>query len=113
MQKFIVVIRSESEWDKLSPSEMQETLEKYMAWAGRLREENRIVDAAPLDKGGRVLSGAGGVVTDGPFLETKEMIGGYFIYNAADLDEAVTIARDCPALGYGGSIEVRPIASRG
>jgi len=112
MQKFIVLIRSEDKWDKLSPAEMQETIQKYMAWAGKLRAEGRIVDAEPLDKTGRVLSGEGGVITDGPFLETKEMIGGDFIFTAADLDEAAAIARECPALGYGGSVDVRPIASR-
>jgi len=110
MPKFIVLIRSEDKWDALSPAEMQETIQKYMAWNRKLREEGRVVDAEPLEKGGRVLSGEGGVITDGPFLETKEMIGGYFIYTAADLDEAAALARDCPALGYGGSLDVRPIA---
>ena len=89
---------------------MQETILKYGAWARKLKEEGRLLDAEPLDHTGRVLDSAGGVVTDGPFMETKEMIGGYYVYNAADIDEAVTIGRECPALTYGGSVEIRPIA---
>jgi hypothetical protein len=110
MKKFMLLIRGESEWAKLSPAEMEETIKKYGAWARRLKEEGRLLDAEPLEKTGRALSGAGGVITDGPFLETKEMIGGYYIYQAADIDEAVAMGRDCPALSYGGSVEIRPIA---
>lgn len=110
MSKFILLIRGEGEWDKLSPAEMQATIQKYGEWARRLKEEGRLVEAEPLERSGRLLSSSGGVVTDGPFLETKEMVGGYYIYNADDLDAAAAIGRDCPALGYGGAIEIRPIA---
>ncbi|WP_227625030.1 YciI family protein [Fimbriimonas ginsengisoli] len=106
----MLLIRGEGEWDKMSPAQMEETIKKYSAWAKRLREEGRLLDAEPLDRAGRVLVGVDGVITDGPFMETKEMIGGYYIYNAADLEEAVAIGRDCPTLAYGGAIEIRPIA---
>lgn len=107
MKKFILLIKGEDKFSQLSPAEMQATIERYSAWAGRLRSENRLVDAEGLDSAVRILKGD--VVTDGPFPETKEMVGGYYIYNATDFDEATAIAKDCPALGYGGSIELRPV----
>lgn len=111
MQKFILLIRGEDKWKALSPSEMQEVLVKYRDWTRGLHEAGRIVDAAPLDASGRTLSSADGVVTDGPFLETKEMVGGYYVFTAENLDEAVELCRGCPSLTYGGAVEVRPIAN--
>jgi len=109
MKKFVLLIRGEEKWAELSPAEMQATIEKYSAWAGRLREENRLVDAEALDRVGVALCGADGVVTDGPFVETKEMVGGYYVFQAKDLEEAAAIGRECPALSYGGRIEIRPV----
>ncbi len=109
MKKFALFIRGEDRWSQLSPAEMQETVQKYSAWARRLREEGRLVDAEGLDGSGRVLVGQDGVITDGPFPETRELVGGYYILTAADFDDALAIARDCPALSYGGAVEVRPV----
>jgi len=108
MKKFILLIRGEDKWSELSPAEQQAAIEKYTAWAGRLRSEGRLVDADGLDPDGRVLKG-GGVVIDGPFAEIKEVVGGYYVYHAADWDEAVTIAQDCPTLEYGGQMELRKV----
>lgn len=110
MKKFVLLIRGEGEWAKLSPAEMEATIKKYSAWAKKLRDDGRLVDAEPLEHSGRVLTGVNGVVSDGPFAETKEMIGGYYIYQATDLEEAVAIGRECPAMCYGGSVEIRPVA---
>jgi hypothetical protein len=109
MKKFVLLIRGEDQFAQLSPAEMQATVQKYSLWAKRLRDENRLVDAEGLDRTGRVLTSEGGVVTDGPFPETRELVGGYYIYTAESMDEAVAIGRDCPALGYGAAIEIRPV----
>lgn len=109
MPKFILLIRGEEKWSALSPAEMEATIAKYRVWSSQLREQGTLVHAEPLDRGGRVLDASSGTVTDGPFVETKEMIGGFFLYEAADLDEAVRIGHGCPALGYGGAVEIRPI----
>lgn len=108
-QKFILLIRGYGAWEKLSPAEMQATLKLYGAFSQRLKAEGRLVDAEPLDLVGVVITAENGVLTDGPFVETKEMIGGYYAYWAKDLEEAVAIGRDCPALTYGDSIEIRPV----
>ena len=110
MKKFMLLIRGEERFAALSPAEMQATVQAYSDWAKKLKAEGRIVDAEGLQGSGRVLTGQDGVVTDGPFPETKEMVGGYYIYTADSLDHAVEIGRACPALTYGGSIEIRPIA---
>jgi hypothetical protein len=104
--KFVILIKGEDKWAELSPAQMQEGLQKYQAFAARLREEGRYVDAEGLDA--KIVSiGSDGVVTDGPFAETKELVGGYYVFTAADWEEATAIAKDCPALQYGGAIELR------
>lgn len=104
--KFVILIKGEDKWAELSPAQMQEGLQKYQAFAARLREEGRYVDAEGLDA--KIVSiGSDGVVTDGPFAETKELVGGYYVFTAANWEEATAIAKDCPALQYGGAIELR------
>jgi len=95
-----------SDWTQLSPEEMQKAIEKYMAWTKKpFTVDSQRLAADP----GRVLrSQAGGVrVTDGPYSETKEVLGGYYTIEAANYDEAVKLAREHPHLEYGGTIEVR------
>ena len=104
--KFVILIKGEDKWAELSPAQMQEGLQKYQAFAARLREEGRYVDAEGLDAK-IVRIGAEGGATDGPFAEAKEMSGGYYVFTAADWDEATAIAKDCPSLEYGGNIELR------
>ena len=95
---------------ELSPEQMQQLIGKYMRWIERLREKDQFVAGEPLEDAGKVLSGKHGqTVTDGPFTEAKEAIGGYFILRARDFDEAVEIAKGCPIFESGGTCEVRPI----
>lgn len=109
MKKFVLLIRGEDKFEALSPAEMQAVIGRYMAWAQRLREEGRLVDSEGLAPDSRLLRGEGGkiLVTDGPYAETKDMIGGYYVFRAEDFDEAVEIAKACPALDYGGNVELR------
>ena len=97
---------------EISPAQMQRIIEKYQAWADGLRAAGSYVGGDKLADGdGRVLRGGreGVRVLDGPYAETKEVIGGYFAIRAASYDEAVRVARECPHLGYGGTIEIREI----
>jgi len=98
-------------WDKgLSTSELQQAMNEMMAWFRGLNERNKIKGAQPLAGRGRVISGTDGqFVVDGPFAESKEAVGGYLVLHAANLNEAVEIARSMPTLSYGVSVEVRPI----
>ena len=98
-------------WDReLSTDELQQTMDKVMAWFEGLNERGRIKGAQPLGGQGRVISGTDGrFVVDGPFTETKEAVGGYLVLQADSANEAVEIARSIPTLRYGVSVEVRPI----
>ena len=81
-----------------------------MAWFKRLTEQGKAVAGNPLEREGKIVSGKNGrVVADGPFAESKEAIGGYFLLNVGSLDEAVAIAQQCPGLPYGAKVEVRPV----
>ena len=101
-----------SDWQKsLSAEEMQKVSDQWMAWFDRLRKEGKAVAGNPLEREGRLVSGKGGrVISDGPFAESKEAIGGYFLLKVDSMDAAVAIARDCPGLPYGARVEVRPVA---
>lgn len=97
---------------EFTPEMIQAVVQKYNDWAEKLQREGRLKGINKLcDDTGRVLRGFGErqVVTDGPYAETKEVIGGYWIVEAANYDEAVALARDCPQLEFGGSIEVREV----
>jgi hypothetical protein len=92
-----------------SPERMQAQMQKWMNWIQKLREEGKYVAGDPLERQGKVLRSPNKVITDGPFAEGKELVGGYFLIRADSLDEAARMATDCPIFETGGSVEVRPI----
>ncbi len=101
------------DWHKgLSPEQMQKVSDDWMAWFKRLTEEGKAVAGHPLAFEGKSVSGKNRTVTDGPFAEAKEAIGGYFMLDVATIDEAVAIARQCPGLPFGAKVEVRPVLSQ-
>lgn len=112
-KEFILFFRG-SQWDQnLSPEEIQKVMGQFMGWFERLREEGRLKAGQPLERKGKIVSGKKGrAVSDGPFAESKEAVGGYFLLTVADLDEAVEIAQQCPILEYGSTVEVRPVADQ-
>ena len=115
MPQYIVNPRDDTEaFADVSPEEMQEIVERYHAWTRELAAEGRLQMGHKLRDGvGSVLrgDGAGGMsATDGPYVETKEIIGGFWIIEADDLDDAVQAVSGCPHLHMGnGSLEVREI----
>jgi hypothetical protein len=93
-----------------SPEQMQKTMEKWMAWFKELGAKGHIKDMGhPLEHGGRVVTGEKKTVTDGPFAEAKDVVGGFTLIEARDLEQAGELAKGCPILEVGGSVEVRPI----
>jgi hypothetical protein len=96
-------------WDKnLSPQEIQNVMSRWIAWFDRLTQEGKAKAGQPLTDKGKIISGKKGQkVVDGPFAESKENIAGYILLQAATLDEAVKIAKECPGLDHGISVEVR------
>lgn len=112
MSKFILFLHEQpTNWTGLSPAEMQSVIEEYRAWAGRLAAAGRLLGGEKLvDEGGRRMAMRDGslVVTDGPYAEAKDVIGGYFLIEAADYAEAERLCADSPHLKY-GTIEVRRV----
>lgn len=95
----------------LSPTEREQLINRWNAWYNGLATQGKALDGRPLDLETRVISGAGGTrVTDGPFAEAKEAIGGYVIVMASGREEATKIAQQHPGLAYGLVIEVRRMA---
>lgn len=110
MAKFAILMReNDNAWQQYSPSEQEALLKKYYAWVGKLKENKTFVSGEPLGGGGRLLRAVDGEVVDGPFAETKEVLTGFFIIEVADLAAATAIAKECPALTHGESVELRPI----
>jgi hypothetical protein len=100
------------DWHKgLAPEQMQKVSADWMAWFKGLKAEGKAVAGHPLGLEGKSVSGKNRVVTDAPFAEAKEAIGGYFMLDVATMDEAVAIARQCPGLPFGAKVEVRPVLS--
>jgi hypothetical protein len=82
-----------------------------MAWFKKLTVEGKAVAGHPLGFEGKSVSGKNRTVTDGPFAESKEAVGGYFMLDVATMEEAVAIAQQCPGLPFGAKVEVRPVLS--
>jgi hypothetical protein len=98
-------------FSKLSPEEIQRVIEKYMEWGNRLGAAGKLKGGHKLkEEGGRHLTQKNNklAVVDGPYSETKEVVGGYYLIEAADYNDAVKLVSDCPHLQY-GRIEVREI----
>ena len=93
-----------------SPQELQKNMEKWVAWFKELDANGRMKDPGnPLAASGKVVSGKRKIVSDGPFAEAKDVVGGYILIEAETLAEATDIAKGCPILEVGGSVEVRPV----
>ncbi len=111
--QYLLLFRG-TDWHKgLSPEEMQAVAGEWMAWFKRLTDRGTAIAGSPLEPEGRLVSGKNGrVVADGPFAESKEAIGGYFLLQVPSLEAAVAIAKECPGLPHGAKVEVRPVGER-
>ncbi len=93
-----------------SPEQMQKVMEKWMAWFKELAKKGHIKDRGlPLERAGKLVTGGKKTVTDGPFAEAKDVVGGYTLIEARDLDQAVELSKGCPILEREGMVEVRPV----
>lgn len=96
----------------LSPAEMQAITARYVAWSQKMGAAGKIVGGEKLTDGpGRVIRAGNGalVVSDGPYSESKDLLGGYFLVEAADWAEVEAIARSCPHAELGRPIEIRQV----
>jgi hypothetical protein len=98
MNQFLIIVKG-SDHSVTSPEQMQKRLEKFGEWVQKILN-GRYVGGAPLEESdARLLKSKTEVLTDGPFLESKEMISGYFVINANDIEEATELTKECPLLG--------------
>jgi hypothetical protein len=110
MSNYMLMLRGNwREWDGLSAENMQKIMESYGDWVTSLKKEGRYKSGAALSEKSRLIKGDN--VIDGPYAETKEAITGYFLIEADSHDQAVTIARGCPALRHGETVEVIELGS--
>jgi hypothetical protein len=110
MAKFMYIFRGGAfVTPGLSPTEMQRHMEKWYAWADELAKQGRHTGGNPLHNGGRTIQGHERLVTDGPYAESKDLVTGSLVIEAASLDEATELALACPVFELGGSLEVRPV----
>lgn len=108
MEKFMLIFQGGIKLDE-SPEKLQGNMEKWMAWVEKLHKDGTYVSGEALLPGGKLVTGKN-AVTDGPYTEGKELVGGYFVVNAATMDEAAAIATDdYPDFEYGGTVQVRPV----
>jgi hypothetical protein len=111
--QYLLIFRG-TDWDRgLSPEQIQGVLTKWGAWFEGLKADGKLLGGQPLQAEGRVVTGKSGRnVADGPYAESKEAVGGYFLLKVESLDEATEIAQQCPALEHGIIVEVRPVAAQ-
>ena len=108
MKKFMMIFRKEKESTIPSPEQMQEGIKQWQHWIGGIVAQERFVATDALGFQGKLIN-ADGMITDGPYTEVKEIIGGYIVVKAESLDEAVSLADGCPIFNIGGTVEVRDI----
>ena len=108
MANYLYVFRGGARMD--SPEEMQQSMHKWVAWMESLSKTGNLKGGEPLTREGKTVRGSKKTVTDGPYAEAKDLVGGYLLVTARSLDEATELARGCPIFeNETGSVEVRPI----
>jgi hypothetical protein len=114
MANFLFVYRGgNDDYSSMSPEEIQQIMQKWTSWIGEGMQKGWMLDGGDaLTPDGRVVHAAK-VVTDGPFVESKEIVGGYSIVKADTIDAAAELAKGCPVLLSGGKVEVRELAGLG
>lgn len=112
MKEFVLLFRQpDYDYSKATPEKMKALQKKWHDWGAGIAAQGKLASNGPrLAMEGKVLK-AGGVITDGPFVEIKEKLGGVIIVKADSLEEATTLAHGCPAIDEGGSVEIRPVYS--
>ena len=108
---YMLLYRTDEWYNKLSQEELQKLINQNKTWFERLSSQGKAKPGRALERKGAIVSGVNGhIVTDGPFAESKEAIGGYLVLDVETIEEAIAIAQSSPTLAYGTSIEIRPVA---
>jgi hypothetical protein len=118
MKDFMLVFRNtvqnEENFAKQSPEQMQSEFASWKTWMDNLAKDGKLVGGDPLFPNGKVLKGTSKKLVDGPFVEGKDIIGGYMHIKANDYEDAIALSKECPALNSNeGSVEIREIMPAG
>ncbi len=111
--QYVLLVRDAAPevYEGLPREETRRLLDRWNAWVDEMAEGGRLQAGQPLQSSGRVIAGARGErAVDGPFAEAKELVGGFFLLTASDLEEVTALARRCPLLPFGMTVEIRPVA---
>lgn len=109
MKEFMMIFRSErQDRPKPSPEQMQASIKQWQDWIGGIAAQGKFIGTNALGSQGQTIDSKG-IVTDGPYAEIKEFVGGYIIVKADNLEDAVKLSAGCPVLGLGGKVEVRDV----
>jgi|SRR5687768_7107305 len=108
MEKFMLIFQGGMSPNS-SPELMQAQMGKWMAWIEKLNKAGKYIAGEPLLPGGKLIRGKNKNVTDGPYTEGKEVVGGFFLINAENMDEALKISNDYPDYEHDGSVQVRQV----
>ncbi len=108
MANYLYLFRG-GQMQNMSPQELQQSMGRWRAWIGELSSKGQFKGGEPLADSGRLLSGKKQSVTDGPYGETKDIVTGYLLVTAGDLNAATELARGCPIFEREGTVEVREL----
>lgn len=100
---------SEDAFQNLSPEAMQAELDRWGQWIGGIAAQGKLVASDALEHRGKVVTGTKHVITDGPYIESKELVSGYLTLTAGSIEEAIELSKGCPIYDIEGSVEVRPL----
>jgi hypothetical protein len=110
MSKYMFLFRGGMNYQDATPEQMQANMAKWKAWMSELAGKGKMLAGEPLAPAdGKVLAGKAKKMTDGPFAEGKEVVGGYLIVEAKDLNEAAELSKGCPIFDHDGTVEVRTV----
>lgn len=109
MKEFMMIFRNDYNPSfKPSPEQMQASIKQWQDWMGGIAAQGKFIGTNRLGSEGKVLK-PNSVISDGPYAEVKEIVGGYLIVKANDMNEALKLAEGCPILSIGGHVEVRDV----
>ena len=113
MSEFVFLFRTgeaQSELAMGTPERAAKSMQVWLAWLRELEGAGHLkAPGQPLATSGKVVRGPSGVITDGPFVEVKDLVLGFMVIEASDIDQAAELAKGCPMIHGGGSVEVRPV----
>lgn len=111
MKEFILLFRGGLDFATATPEQIQQAMMKWKTWVEQLTKDGRYNGGNRLARNeAAVLRGNQKLLSDGPFTESKEIVGGYVSIKANDKQDAIEIARDCPIFNYDGIVEIREVA---